>query len=251
MSILAKIDNEEVRADDVLQFLRLAGKLDQIMEDLVTERLTILAARQSGIEVSADEVQERFDQIRRVQGLHRAKAAEEFLERLGLSLDEFEIYLTDQLYKEKLLESITSQSAVEEYFSLNSPDFDSIEVAHIVLDSEGKAREIAALLEDDPDSFHELAEEHSLDLETRDRGGMIGPVLRGALKNELEAKVFNSRKGAVLGPFASDDGGVFEIFRVVEKHSARLDDKRIAQVQEKIYDIWLEEQAANHRIEIL
>jgi len=251
MSVLAKIDNEELDEDDLVRFLKLSGKFDQIIEDMITDRLTILAAKKSGITVSGEEVQERFDQIRRVQGLHRAKAASEFLERLGVTLDEFEAYLTDILYKEKVVKSITSESAVKEYFSLNSPDFDSIEVGHIVLDSEGKAREIVALLEDDPDSFPELAKEHSLDLETRDRGGMIGAVLRGSLQNELEAKVFSSEKGAVLGPFASDDGNVFEIFKVMEKHSAQLDEKRTGQVQEKLYDKWLEERTRDHRIEIM
>lgn len=251
MPVLAKIDNEEICSDDIVRSLKLSGKCDQIIEDFITDRLTILAAKKSGITVSGDEVQEKFNQIRRVQGLHRAKATTEFLERMGVTLDEFETFMTDMLYKEKVIESITTETLVKEYFSLNSPDFDSIEVGHIVLDSEGKAREIVAMLEDDPDSFHELAKEHSLDVDTRDSGGVIGTILRGSLHGELEAKVFSADKGAVLGPYADDDGNVFEIFKVIEKHSAQLDEKRIAQVQEKLYDKWLEEQTRDHRIEIM
>lgn len=251
LSVLARIDDQELRVDDCIRFLKLNGNFDQILEDMITDRLTILAAKESGVSVSTEEVQEKFDHIRRVQGLHRSQATIEFLDRLGLSLDEFESYITDILYKEKVIASITSASAVKEYFSLNSPEFDSIEIGHIVLDSEGTAREIAALLGDDPDSFHELAKEHSLDVETRDRGGIIGTVLRGALQNDLEAKVFNAEDGAVLGPFASDDSSAFEIFKVTEKHSAILDEARIGQVQKKLHNLWLKERARNHKIEIL
>ncbi len=249
-SLLAKIDDHEIRIDDLARYLKLNGKFEQILDDMVTDRVTVLAAKKAGVSVSTEEVQERFDQIRRVQGLHRAKAAMEFLDNLGLSLDEFETYLAELLLKEKVVDMVTSEAAIEEYFSLNSPEFDSIEVGHIVLASEGTARELGALLEDDPDSFHDLAREHSLDLETRDRGGVIGTVIRGALQNELEAKVFNAAEGAVLGPFPSADGKAFEIFKVIEKKSAVLDETRKKQVAKKLHDVWLEERAKDHAIEI-
>ena len=251
MSVLAKVDDEEIDANDLVRYLKLNGKFEQILEDMIRDRVTVLGAQKAGVSVPAEDIQERFDQIRRVQGLHRAKATMDFLNNLGVNLDEFETYVTELLQKEAVVDQVTSESAVDEYFSLNSPEFDSIEVGHIVLTSEGSARELAALLEDDPDSFHELAKEHSIDMETRDRGGIIGTVTRGALQSELEAKVFNSEAGAVLGPFPSSDGNAFEIFKVVTKHSATLDDAHKTQVRKKLYDSWLEERAKNHRVEIL
>ena len=249
-TLLAKIDDQEIRVDDLVRYLKLNGKFEQILDDMITDRVMVLSANKAGVSVSTEEIQERFDQIRRVQGLHRAKAAMEFLDNLGLSLDDFETYLSELLMKEKVVEQVTSEAAVEEYFSLNSPEFDSIEVGHIVLASENTARELGALLEDDPDSFHELAKEHSLDLETRDRGGVIGTVIRGALQNELEAKVFNAEQGAVLGPFPAGDGNGFEIFKVIEKKSAQLDETRKKQVAKKLHDVWLEQRAKDHTIDI-
>ena len=49
------------------------------------------------------------------------------------------------------MEQVCSDKAVEEYFKLNSPKFDSIEVSHIVLESEGKAKEMVSMLRDDPE----------------------------------------------------------------------------------------------------
>jgi len=69
---------------------------------------------------------------------------------MRISLDEFEAFITDSLYQEKLMQRVCSDQAVQAYFKLNSPKFDSIEVSHIVLDSESKAKEMLALLREDP-----------------------------------------------------------------------------------------------------
>jgi hypothetical protein len=73
-----------------------------------------------------------------------------------------------------------------------------------VLDSEGKAKEMMSALADDPDSFAEMVREHSVG-EARENGGVIGKVLRGSLKPDLEARVFNAAAGDLLGPFPSAD----------------------------------------------
>ena len=99
-----------------------------------------------------------------------------------------------------MLEQVGNDAAIEDYFELNSPKFDSIEVSHIVLDSEGKAKEMISYLSDDPESFADMAREHSI-ADTRDEGGVIGRVLRGQLKPDIEAKVFNATVGDLLGPF--------------------------------------------------
>ena len=40
-----------------------------------------------------------------------------------------------------MLEQVCSEQVVEHYFTRNSPRFDSIEISHIVLDTEGNVRE--------------------------------------------------------------------------------------------------------------
>jgi peptidylprolyl isomerase len=137
---------------------------------------------------------------------------------------------------------------VEEYFTLNSPRFDSIEVSHIVLDSEGKAKEMISLLNEDPDSFEEMAREHSI-ADTREQGGLIGKVLRGSLKSDIEAKVFNAAVGDLLGPFPSEDRSFFEIFLVNAKHPAKLDEETAAAVRRLLREDWLFARAQEHVIE--
>lgn len=248
---VARINDETITAEDFVKLLRLDNSFNSLIERIVTEKLTVQVARQSGISVSAQEVQERVDQFRRVQGLHRAQDTLDFLEALGVSVEEFETYMTDSLYREKMLAQVTSRDAVEEYFRLHSPKFDSIEVSHIIVDSEGKARELMAVLEDEPELFAEMAREHSLDNDTKDAGGYMGKYLRGSLSKDAEAKIFNAESGELRGPFASDNGLLFEIFRIDAKHTAQLDEKTARDVSKMVHDEWLRARSQEHRLEVL
>jgi peptidylprolyl isomerase len=180
--------------------------------------------------------------------LHRASDTNKYLDAMRVSLDEFEAFITDSLYQEKMMSKVCNDQAVQGYFKLNSPKFDSIEVSHIVLDSESKAKEMLAMLREDPDRFEEMAREHSI-ADTRERGGLIGKVLRGSLRSDVEAKVFNAAAGDLLGPFASGDRTTFEIFRVNAKHPARLDDDTATEVRRLLREEWLRARAQEHVIE--
>ena len=138
MSGIVKIDDEVFTADDFIKILKLNGRFENLMEEFLRDKLAVHAARRSGITLSDDDLQERADQFRRVHGLHRAKEANEYFDVLGVTLEEFESFLADMLYHEKIMEQVGDDQAVEEYFQLNSPKFDSIDVSHIVMDSELK-----------------------------------------------------------------------------------------------------------------
>ncbi len=249
MAAIVQIDDEVIGTEDFIRVLKLTGQFENLIEQLVKDKLTVRAAKKQGIVVSAQEIQDRADQFRRVQGLHRATDMNHYLDTLGVSLDEFELFITDSLYQEKMMEKVCSYKAVEQYFKLNSPKFDSIEVSHIVLDTEGKAKEMISFLKEDPDSFAEMAREHSI-ADTREQGGHIGKVLRGSLKTDVEAKVFNATVGDLLGPFASPDRSFYEIFAVNAKHPATLDEEAAAEVRRLLREEWLFARAQEHIIEV-
>jgi parvulin-like peptidyl-prolyl isomerase len=248
MTTLVKIDDDAISVEEFLRTLKLNGQFNGLVEQLVRDRLTVQAAKKQGLRVSEEELQERADEFRRVHGLHRASDTNKYLDALHIGLDEFEAFLTNGLYQEKMMAQVCSEQAVQTYFKLNSPKFDSIEVSHIVLDAEGKAKEMISVLADDPDSFDEMAREHSI-ADTREHGGVMGKVLRGSLRTDIESKVFNAAVGEVLGPFASADRTVFEIFRVNAKHPARLDDDTAAEVRRRLREEWLRARAQEHVIE--
>jgi peptidylprolyl isomerase len=248
MSSIVKIDGKAIQLDEFVRTLKLTGQFEALLEQFVRDRLAAMSARKAGIQVSEAEIQERCDQFRRVRGLHRASDTNRYLDAMRVSLEEFEAFITDSLYQEKMLAKVCSEQAALGYFKLNSPKFDSIEVSHIVLDSEAKAKEMVAVLGDDPDSFDEMAREHSI-ADTKEQGGVIGKVLRGSLRADVEAKVFNATAGDLLGPFASGDRTAFEIFLVNAKNSARLDEDTAVEVRRLLREDWFRARAQEHVIE--
>jgi parvulin-like peptidyl-prolyl isomerase len=248
MTSVVKIDGEAISLDELVRTLKLTGQFEALLEQFVRDRLTVLGAKKTGIQVSEAEIQERADQFRRVRSLHRASDTNKYLDAMRISLDEFEAFIAASLYQEKMMRKVCDDQAVQGYFKLNSPKFDSIEVSHILLDSEPKAKEMIAVLRDEPESFEEMAREHSI-ADTRERGGLIGKVLRGSLRSDVEPKVFNAAPGDLLGPFTSGDRTVFEIFRVNAKHPARLDDDTATEVRRLLREEWLRARAREHVIE--
>jgi len=248
MAGIVRIDDEVIDTDYFIRTLKLTGQFEGLVEQLVREKLTVLAARKRGLPVAPEEIQERADQFRRIQGLHRAADMNQYLDALGISLDEFEDFVTDGLVHEKMMEQVCSDAAVEQYFKLNSPKFESVEISHIVLDSEGKAKEMMSALAEDPDSFAEMVSEYSVG-EARENGGVIGKVLRGSLRPDLEARVFSAAAGDLLGPFPSQDRMLFEIFAVNARHPATLDGETAVEVRRLLREEWLAARAQEHIIE--
>jgi parvulin-like peptidyl-prolyl isomerase len=248
MTAVMKLDGKAIDLTEFVRILKLTGQFETLLEQFVRDRLAVLGARKSGIQVTEEEIQERANQFRRVRGLHRASDTNKYLDALRVSVEEFESFISDGICQEKMMRKVCSDQAVQGFFKLNSPKFDSIEVSHIVLDSEPKAREMIAVLRDDPDTFDEMAREHSI-AETRAKGGLIGKVLRGSLRSDVEAKVFNAAAGDLLGPFASADKTAFEIFRVNAKHPARLDEDTSTEIRRLLREDWLRTRAQEHVIE--
>ena len=248
---IARIDDEILDANDFVKILKLDNRFNSLIEPILIDKLMARVAKKSGIVVTPTEIQERVDQFRRVEGLHRAQDTFAFLEALGVTLEEFETHMTEILYREKMRAQITRKEQIEEYFRLHSPKFDSVEISHITVDTEGKARELLALLEDEPTLFAELAREHSMDLDSKFKGGYMGKVLRGALPNDVEAKLFNAAEGELLGPFVSDDELIFEIFQINAKHTARLDEATTRDVAKMLRNDWLAARAQEHRLEVI
>jgi parvulin-like peptidyl-prolyl isomerase len=247
MTTLVNIDDSAIDVAEFLRTLKLNGQFEGLIEQIVRDRLTVHAAKRQGLQVSEAEIQQRADQFRRVRGLHRASDTNKYLNAMQITLDEFEAFIVDGLYQEKMMARVCGDAAVESFFKLNSPRFDSIEVSHIVLDAEGKAKEMMSVLADDPDSFAEMAHEHSI-ADTREQRGQIGKVLRGSLRTDVESKVFNAGVGDLLGPFASADRTAFEIFRVDAKHPARLDNDTATEVRRLLREEWLSARAQEHVI---
>jgi parvulin-like peptidyl-prolyl isomerase len=249
MAGVVKIDDEVITTDHFIKYLKLTGQYDSLIEELVRDRLTVLAAKKMGIGVSPEDIQQRADQFRRVLGLHRAKQMNDFLDAKGITLEDLEAYIIELILKEQVMEQVLSDAAVKEYYNLNSPKFGTVDVSHMVLDSEGKAREMISILDEAPEMFEEMAVQHSV--ADAEKGGRIGKITRGTMAPTIEAKIFNSKEGAILGPFPCANGAFFEIIRVNGRKPARLDNETVEQIRKRLKDEWLAARVREHRVQAL
>lgn len=245
---IAKIDGTALSSDQLVSWLKLTGRFSNVIGDLVQEKLTATAARKQGLEVSAEDLQQAVENHRRIHGLYRVVDANEFLKAAGVSLEDYEAFVEDGLLASKLLNDVGNDAAVETHFQSNMPDYESVEIGHIVVDNESKAREVIALVEEGASTFQDLAKELSL-VETASIGGRIGKVYRGTLANDLEAKVFAAAPNDVLGPIALDDGN-YEVFSVFEKQAATLDDDTQSMIRQRLCNEWLQSAARENGVEV-
>lgn len=245
---VAKIDGTTINSEQLVSWLKLSGRFAGVVSDLVEMKLTATAARKQGVSVSTDDLQAAVDEHRRVHGLHRVVDANEFLDAAGASLEDYEAFIEDGLLASKVLEEIASESAIERHFKGNKPDYESVEIGHIVVDSESKAREVMALIQEGAASFQDMAQELSL-VATAANGGLIGKVYRGTLADDLEAKVFAAKANDLLGPVALPDGN-FEIFSVFEHSQADLDDETRSTIAQRLSGEWLQSAARDYGVEV-
>ena len=250
MTGIVQVDGEVFTAEQFVKLLKLTGRFDEIMEEVLQHLVAVQRAKKQGVQLDPDEIQLRADQFRRVFGLHKAEDTVGFFDDLGVSLEDFEGFICDMLMQEKMLADVTGEDAVQKYFSLNSPRFETVEASHIVMDSEGAAREMVSVLEDDPDSFAEMATEHSTS-DTAGEGGALGELTRDLIGGEIEAKLFAAAQGEIVGPFPMDDGQGFEIFKVTVKKEATLDDDTKEKIVKILREQWLTDIMDEHQVEFL
>ena len=73
MSELVKLNDEVIDSAYFFRYLKYHGDYMDLMDRLLSDRATVQSGRAQGVDVSDLELQERIDQLRRVEGLHRAR----------------------------------------------------------------------------------------------------------------------------------------------------------------------------------
>lgn len=245
---VASIGDLSLSSEQLVSWLKLSGRFSGVVHDLLQEKLAAEVARQQGLAISDEDLQQAVENHRRVHGLYRVVDANDFLDAAGASLDDYETFIEDGLLAERMLRDVSSDAAVEAHFDANKPDYESVDIGHIVVDSDGKAREVMALVADGDATFEEMAREVS-QVETAASGGRIGTVYRGMLADDLEAQVFSAEANDLLGPIELDDGNV-EIFSVFERRGAELTDETRETIRQRLSSEWLHQAARDIGVQV-
>jgi putative peptide maturation system protein len=244
--VALEVNGQNVSLYDVLTPAKERGDLHFVQAAILTAIIR-QEARRRGLEVSAEELQRAADDYRVARELFDAQTTEAWLAARRLSSADWESLIEADLLRRKLCEAVT-RGKVEQHFAENKLAFDEAEISRLVVADEEVARELRLQITEECSDFHALARTYSIDRNSRPAGGYAGKFKRAELEAVVEAAVFGSLPGAVLGPFKLEDG--WHLIKVEQVHRAELDDATRDKIESQLFDEWLEERLRKSEVKL-
>ncbi len=174
---------------------------------------------------------------------------EEIASRLGITADDedFDVVLQQELARSKLSETDYRQMAeaavleakLKEHFLAEVPkSAESVRYRQILVSDQATADNIKQQIEDGKD-FAALAAENSLDPATKDKGGNVGWVPRGALDPSIEELLFVLKAGEITVIPAGSGVMVIEMLKKDDDHPVEKDQKET--LADGLFADWVDE----------
>lgn len=195
---------------------QLAELQRQVLTQLIRVELLRAVAEERGVEVTPQDIQDRWEQEITFQGDEQALL--DLIESLGLTEEEAREQLAVQVLQDKLRESLVDDVVVDDeqvraLFEERADQFERADVSHILVEDEAEAQAIIDLLEQGQ-SFEELATTRSLDEGSAATGGNLGVQPRGAYVGPFDEAVWAAGEGEIVGPVETQFG--YHVIRVNE-----------------------------------
>ncbi|MEA5603413.1 peptidylprolyl isomerase [Nostoc sp. UHCC 0252] len=191
--------------EDIINQVKLSCKTPEIIEEIVNRKLIENAAVMAGIKVESEELQQAADKFRLMYKLQNAEETWIWLEKHGLSLDDFETLVYYRLLSTKLLTHLFLDK-IEPYFFENKLDYTGVVMYEVILDDEDLAIELFYAIREGEISFYDAAHKYIQEKELRRKGGYRGTVYRKDLKPEISAAVFAAKPPELLKPILTSKG---------------------------------------------
>jgi peptidylprolyl isomerase len=218
---IASVGNEDVTVEDLIFHLKV--DLGQnVVDSAVHERLLKAASNEMGIHIGEEELQEAANDFRRRHRLISAQETFDWLADNGLSVEDFERKLEDDLIRERIISEVATEDAIQGIFLENISGFQRAKIGIIVVERKRVANEIIDQLMKGEADFIELALKHSILKDVGKDGGFMGNVYRNELPYAVDEVVFDEDAPMLVGPV--EVGGNFYVVNVFEKANSDLDE---------------------------
>ena len=234
-----------ITKEDIFHQVKLSCEIPKIVEQIVTRKVIISAVEEAGIEVTTAELQQAADQIRVISQLKDAQSTWQWLEKHGLSLDDFEEIVYYTVISGKLSAHLFKDK-VEPYFYEHQLDYAGAVIYEIVLDDEDEAIELFYEIQEGEISFFEAAQQYIQDIELRRKGGYRGKVDRTEMLPEVSAAVFSATSPQILKPIISSKG--VHLILLEEIISPELDNQLRNKIMLDLFSEWLKQQIETEKV---
>lgn len=228
-----------VSHEEIIHQVKLSNQLPAILEAIATRKAIATAAAEAGIEVEPKELQQAADTIRATNNLHRTEDTWAWLQKQGLSLDEFEEMVHTTVLSSKLAQHLFAEK-VEPFFVEHQLDYSQVVMYEIILDDPDLAIELFYALQEGELNFHSIAHEYIQERELKRVGGYRGLLRRSDLKPDISAAVFAATPPQVIKPILTAEGA--HLIFVEEIIQPQLDPALRYRILSDLFSSWLQQQ---------
>jgi len=234
-----------ISSEDILHQVKLSCKIPSVIEEIVTRKIIADATSEAGIKVENEELQKAADSIRLMNKLKSADDTWAWLQKHGLSLDDFEEVIYTNVISGKLAQHLFADK-VEPFFVEHQLDYAGVVMYEVVLDDEDLAMELFYGIQEGEMSFYEVAHQYIQDMELRRKGGYRGILRRKELKSEISAAVFAAKPPQILKPIVTSSG--VHLILVEETILPELNNKLRYQILSDLFAGWLKQQIEQFKV---
>lgn len=275
--VVAKVNGQEIHKTELMQRAQMieialaqrgrrvtpsATFFKDVLNDLVSFVLLQQEAKAQGVSATTQEVQEQIDSRKRT--FPSEEAYQKALAQAGLKESTLRKQISDQIALQKFVSSRLTQNinvsdqAMREFYDKNRNQIrqpERLHLRHILLqippgatpaDKQKVRQQAADLLKrlQAGEDFAKLAQESSQDAGSRQRGGDVGWIIRGATVPPFEKAAFALTKPNELSPVVESPFG-YHVIQLLERQPAST--IPYEQAKERI-GMLLKEQQANQQI---
>ncbi|MCU0536869.1 MAG: peptidylprolyl isomerase [Hydrococcus sp. Prado102] len=228
-----------ISSDAIVRQLKLSCQIPSVTNAIATSQIIARKAEACGIEVEPNELQQAADKFRQENHLLSSDATWSWLQKYGLSLDDFEELIYDTVLSSKLARHLFANK-VEPFFVERQLDYSQVVMYEIVLRDRDLAMELFYALQENEISFWEVARQYIQEPELRRSLGYRGILSRAELKPEISAAVFASHPPQILKPIIISKNA--HLIFVEELLQRQLDEELRAQILSDLFSDWLTQQ---------
>ncbi|MBD3886843.1 peptidylprolyl isomerase [Phormidium tenue FACHB-886] len=228
---------------EIVHQVKLSNQLPTVLEAIAMRRAIAAAAVEANVTVKTQELQQAADTVRAMNNLHRTEDTWAWLQKQGLSLDEFEELVYATILSTKLAQHLFAEQ-VEPFFIEHQLDYSQVVMYEVILDDPDLAIELFYALQEGELNFHSVAHEYIQDKELRRIGGYRGLLRRNDLKPDISAAAFAATPPQILKPILTAKGA--HLILVEELIQPQLDSALRYQILSNLFSDWIQQQIKHY-----
>ncbi len=235
----------KISTQKILDQVKFSYQLPLMIEGIASRQIVAMVAEEKGVKVEVEELQKAADSIRLANQLFKPEDTWAWLEKHGLSLEEFEEIIHHQVLAGKLAKHLFADE-VESFFIANKLDLTKASIYEVVLDDQDLAMELFYALSEEEITFPEVAHQYIENAQLRRIGGYKGFLNRKQLKPEISAAVFAATPPQVLKPIVTSVG--VHLMLVEEIVEPELNEQLQQQIMADLFGKWLKQEMVKLQI---